>query len=234
MLSSSVTVIVSTSSSTGITAPTFDLIPTNLKVMENMAVEHSVTMVTATSSNSATVVYSIVGGNLGDAFGIERNSGRIHVTGSIDYEVIQQYHLWVEASESGASQTYNFAEVIIDVEDMNDHEPRFSKPLYNVPIAEDIMPGTSFVTVTATDADSGNNGAVTYSLSGTDHTSFRINPQTGEITTYASLDRESKDMYSMTVTATDSVSILLVPYLIGIICLSTTCVGCMQDYERYS
>lgn len=206
-MSSIVPVTVSTSSSTGIMAPTFDLIATNLKVIENLAVEHNVTMVTATSSNNAAVVYRIVGGNLADAFGIERTSGRIRVVGSIDYEVIQQYHLWVEASESGASQVSSFAEVIIDVEDVNDNEPRFSKPVYIKPIAEDIFRGTGFVTVTATDADSGNNGAVTYSLSGTDHTSFRINPQTGQITTYTSLDREKKDMYSLTVTATDSVSI---------------------------
>ena len=44
---------------------------------------------------------------------------------------------------------------------------------------------------------------LTYSLSGTNRSSFRINSGTGQLTTYAALDYETKMSYMVTVTATD-------------------------------
>lgn len=199
-----VTIRVSTSS--GVIPPAFGSIPADLKVVENLAVDHVVATVTASSSNNSPILYSIVGGNLGAAFRIEQRSGEIKVNGSVDYEVSQQYHLWVMATESGSSWVSNYAEVIIGVVDENDNEPKFSKSLYNVSVAEDAQLLTTVATVTAYDADSGSNGEITYSLSGAEHTKFRIDSKTGKIRTFTLLDRETTDMYSLTVTATDSVS----------------------------
>ncbi|XP_053399963.1 cadherin-related tumor suppressor-like [Mercenaria mercenaria] len=204
VLSSTVPLTVTVSASSGLTPPTFGSIPTNLKVVENLVLDRVITTVTATSANNAPIVYSIAGGNLGDAFGIERSSGRVKVTGQIDYEVIQQYHLWVKAAESGSAEIASYAEVVIGVEDVNDNVPRFTKPLYNVSILEDEMFNSPVVKVKAYDADSGKNGEVFYSLSGTDSLKFRIDSKTGQIKTYTTLDREQKDTYSLTVTASDS------------------------------
>jgi hypothetical protein len=144
---------------------------------------------------------------LGEAFSIESNTGRVQVIGQIDYEIIQEYHLWIQAAESGPSQISSYAEVVIAVEDVNDNAPRFTKPLYNVTILEDAMFNSPVVTVKANDADSGKNGEVSYTLSGKESSKFRIDSTTGKITTYTILDREQKDTYSLTVTATDSVSV---------------------------
>ena len=55
--------------------------------------------------------------------------------------------------------------------------------------------------VTATDPDTGD--ALTYSLGGTDAASFSIVEETGQLQTKADLDYETKQTYTVTVTATD-------------------------------
>ncbi len=68
-------------------------------------------------------------------------------------------------------------------------------------IAENTNAGTSIGNaVSATDADG---DTLTYSLGGTDATSFSINSATGQLQTSAALDYETKSNYTVTITATD-------------------------------
>ena len=53
----------------------------------------------------------------------------------------------------------------------------------------------------ATDADDGD--MLAYTLGGVDRASFAIDAATGQILTVAALDFETKDSYSVTVTASD-------------------------------
>ena len=137
-------------------------------------------------------------------FDVKSSTGRIYVKGVVDYELMSQYSLWIEASQSGTSQASSYAEVVIAIEDENDNKPRFSQTVYNVDIMENSNFGSTVLTVTATDADSGLNGDVTYSLTGKDAASFRID-DTGTIITFTKLDRELIDKYSLTVIAKDMV-----------------------------
>ena len=59
--------------------------------------------------------------------------------------------------------------------------------------------------VTATDTDTHDEGKLTYTLGGTDASSFDIASSTGQILTKDPLDRETKDTYTVTVTVTDTV-----------------------------
>ena len=68
-------------------------------------------------------------------------------------------------------------------------------------VAENTVAGENVgAPVTATDA---NNDTLTYKLSGVDAPSFSIVADSGQIQTKAPLDHESKDTYTVTVTATD-------------------------------
>ena len=70
--------------------------------------------------------------------------------------------------------------------------------------AENTATGMVVGTVTATDADRGDQETLVYSLDdGADAGSFAIDSATGEITTSAMLDYEMQDSYMVTVTATD-------------------------------
>lgn len=194
-----------TAASLGTSRPTFNNIPTGLAIDENTSLNSTVTTVTAQSSNGASVTYSIAGGNTGNVFAVKSGTGRIYVRGEVDYELMTEYRLWIEATQGGASTGSSFAEVVIAVRDKNDNDPKFSQTVYEASIKEDRPFGSSVITVTATDADSNVNGDVTYSLSGKDADLFRINAA-GKIATFTALDRETVDLYSLTVTATDNVS----------------------------
>ena len=69
-------------------------------------------------------------------------------------------------------------------------------------VAENVPQGTNILhEVEATDSDSGT--TLTYSLGGTDASSFRINSGNGQLRTHASLDHETKWSYSVEVSVSD-------------------------------
>lgn len=50
--------------------------------------------------------------------------------------------------------------------DVNDYRPRFTERTYNTSVFENEPSGTSVITVSATDLDEGENGAVLYRMLG--------------------------------------------------------------------
>ncbi|XP_074530024.1 protocadherin alpha-2-like isoform X10 [Halichoeres trimaculatus] len=95
----------------------------------------------------------------------------------------------------------------VNVLDVNDNVPTFSKSLYKARVREDAPPGTVVITLNATDLDEGMNGKIVYSLikrGNTERTNtFDINAETGEITVRGSLDYEETPAYEVRVQATD-------------------------------
>ena len=81
--------------------------------------------------------------------------------------------------------------------------PAFSAATATRSVEENAVPGTNVGTpVSANDPDSGD--TLTYALSGTNSASFDIVQATGQLKTKVALDRETKETYTVTVTATDS------------------------------
>ena len=206
-LFSSVSVSVTASSTTTVTPPTFGTVPSDLSVVENLGNNQTITTVTAQASNGGRISYIIAGGNIGEAFGIDASTGRIFVKNVIDYELMSEYRLWVEAAQSGNIPAFSYKEVVVRVEDLNDNKPMFTETIYEVEINENSPFGTPLTTVTARDADTGVNGEVTYRLDGVDAASFRISPTSGRISVFSDLDREVLDLYGFTVIATDKVCV---------------------------
>ena len=74
-------------------------------------------------------------------------------------------------------------------------------------VTEEEHPPNSVIRVTATDADSGDNGRVTYEIvHGNTQEAFYIDQSLGQIRTNRQLDREEISNYSLEVRATDHVS----------------------------
>ena len=128
----------------------------------------------------------------------------------LDYETKKSFSVVVTATDpTGLSDTINIAIEVDDVAEAPDitaGEPGKRAPAFPFAsdtrtVAENTSAGRSIgVPVAATDPD---NDRLTYSLSGTDAGSFRINSGTGQLTTSAALDYETKKTYSVTVTAKD-------------------------------
>ena len=95
-------------------------------------------------------------------FMINEATGEISLLQSVDYEETQQYTLTVLATDSANFQAQ--AVVTIDILDRNDNSPQFQQPLYEASVPENSAVGSSILEVSATDADSLDQGRLLYSL----------------------------------------------------------------------
>ncbi|XP_035663361.1 protocadherin Fat 4-like [Branchiostoma floridae] len=145
-------------------------------------------------------------------FSLDNTTGILTTAADIDREspIFQGRFTFTVLAKKEGSCDSKLISVTIDVTDTNDNTPVFSAQSYVGHIAENAT-ADDFVIFRnqgpeATDADFGCNGTVTYGIhSSQDGGMFAINPQTAEIyvSSGSEFDRESKDQYSFTITATD-------------------------------
>ena len=138
-------------------------------------------------------------------FSLDTESGAIRLTGKLDREARQNYTLRVEVSDgSGLTAT---KDVNIQVTDINDNVPVFTEQVYSGSVSEDIMAGTSFLRVNATDADVSRFNIRYYISSGNNGNVFTINDTTGVLSrsSSGSLNYETGPRkYDLIVAAEDS------------------------------
>ncbi|XP_076446580.1 protocadherin Fat 1-like isoform X2 [Babylonia areolata] len=140
-------------------------------------------------------------------FSIDDVSGLISTAAPLDAEVQNQIILVVYAEDRANSGTRLTGEtkVIINVLDFNDNAPQFTSSIKDeVFVNENVAKGTLVTAVTATDADSGDNGHVSYSIHNFKDVPFEIDAFTGEIKTLKVFDFETmRKQYSVHVRASD-------------------------------
>ncbi|XP_058142006.1 protocadherin gamma-B7 isoform X16 [Dasypus novemcinctus] len=125
---------------------------------------------------------------------------------TLDREQQSTHHLVLTALDGGDPPRSGTAQIQITVIDANDNPPVFSQDVYRVSLREDVLLGTSVLSVRATDQDEGVNAEITYSfLGGADkaHAVFSLDSTTGNIITNQSLDFEEVERYTMDVEAKD-------------------------------
>lgn len=127
--------------------------------------------------------------------------GNIIAVKPLDHETQPVLKFKVMASDNGVPRLSTTADVLIEVADINDEVPTFEKPSYVFDVMENMPENTTVGQLTATDKDSGENGAISYSISPT-LTPFQILPN-GLIVARETLDREQRSSYSLTVYAED-------------------------------
>ncbi|XP_068085239.1 cadherin-related tumor suppressor [Anabrus simplex] len=150
--------------------------------------------------------YSIISGNAGRAFKVDPQTGDIDTTARLDRETIPAYTLTVGAIDTGTPPQTGTATVRIAVLDLNDNGPVFEPPNVVGYVAENEPPGTSVMTLSATDPDLPPNGApFTYRLvGGRQKDLVTIEPHTGVVKTTRSLDREATPRLDILVEVEDS------------------------------
>ena len=82
-------------------------------------------------------------------------------TSQLDRETKSQYTLTVVATDGVQSSS---CIVQLNIEDVNDNDPRFSKSFYSFDVSEDTPIGTTLGSIVAEDEDLGAGGDVTYHL----------------------------------------------------------------------
>ncbi|XP_068182480.1 uncharacterized protein [Antennarius striatus] len=168
------------------------------------------TIITTVSANDADegvngeIIYSIphFTDDSNQLFALNSDTGKITVSGKLDFEKLKTYQLDVQASDHGGYT--DTCKVIIQVVDENDNVPTIQLMSFSNSIPENSPPGTTIAVVNVDDEDSDRNGVVTCSINS--DVPFKIESSlTGYYTVVTDnlLDRESISEYNITMTVSD-------------------------------
>uniref|UniRef100_A0AAY5K9P4 Cadherin domain-containing protein n=1 Tax=Esox lucius TaxID=8010 RepID=A0AAY5K9P4_ESOLU len=131
----------------------------------------------------------------------------VAVDRQLDRESVSQYNVTISAKDEGTPPLSSTTVIKITVSDVNDNPPRFSEPIINVFVKENIPAGALIVRLTASDHDVNDNAQIAYSMletSNTLPTMININSLTGEIYSMHSFNYEGVKKIQFQVQATDS------------------------------
>ncbi|XP_016305836.1 protocadherin beta-16-like [Sinocyclocheilus anshuiensis] len=124
----------------------------------------------------------------------------------LDREQQNEVTLILTAVDGGTPPRSGTVAIHVTVLDANDNAPVFSQAVYKVSLPENSPLDTLVVTVSATDADEGQNGEVTYEFSRISERArklFYLNKSTGEIRVTGALDFEYEAIYEILVEGKD-------------------------------
>lgn len=125
----------------------------------------------------------------------------------LDRETVAGYEFYVVARDGGTPAKTARLKVNVTVTDINDNHPVFRSEQYTVRVMENSVVPKQLISVSATDADYGANGRITYEFSSTTRDNFghlfEVDQDSGMITLVEPLDREEVSEYTLTVTARD-------------------------------
>ncbi|XP_042858064.1 cadherin-89D-like [Penaeus japonicus] len=200
-----------------------DLERSLVKIPESLPIGSRVTEVTATDADEklyadvryridAQTSFSFAGGESttpileeASTFSIESKTGVVVVAGPLEPDHF--YLLNVSATDGGGLSSHTT--VSIAVFDVNDHTPRFERPVYNFEVVEGEYLVGEVGKVVAFDQDLGNNAKVHYQIIFYKNSSedqvfpFRIVETSGTILATGTVNREEREVYEFSVVATD-------------------------------
>ncbi|KAF5905708.1 neural-cadherin-like [Clarias magur] len=166
-------------------------------------------------ADQSAVRYSLHGQGAGSEFTIEELTGKIYAQKRLDREERSAWRFLVLATDENGDGLTGFADVWVEVRDINDNAPQFlcaSEGCFMGHVPENSPADTSIMEMQATDLDdpkTSKNAVLTYRIvqnvrNEINLNLFSINPATGTIyTVLRSLDREVEDHYYVVVEARD-------------------------------
>ena len=181
----------------------------SVKIPENSSLGSQIIVLNVTnSSRTSKLFYSLHTAQNPSSlqtFKVGPTDGVVSLRQKLDRESTAQHIITVSVKDPASPSQKNFARLIIDVEDHNDHAPQFLSQLIQTSLFETAVLGSSVVQAFAVDLDHGDNGRIVYSiLSGNIGNSFSIDPQLGLVRVARQLDMTVQSEYMLILKATDS------------------------------
>ncbi|MEE6478657.1 hypothetical protein FKM82_011932 [Ascaphus truei] len=142
-------------------------------------------------------------------FNVNLENGDLHVTDRIDREIICgiEHNCFLNL-EAVIENPLHFYTVKVEIQDINDNPPSFSKNTFDVGVNELASPGAHFALGNAQDPDLGTNSIQSYKLSANEY--FTLGEKTStdgskypELVLEKPLDREKQRFYELILTAFD-------------------------------
>uniref|UniRef100_A0A8C5MLS9 Cadherin domain-containing protein n=1 Tax=Leptobrachium leishanense TaxID=445787 RepID=A0A8C5MLS9_9ANUR len=142
-------------------------------------------------------------------FNISLDNGNLYIIDRVDREAIcEMENPCLLNLEILAENPVNVFHVKIEIQDINDNPPTFSKNVFDIAISESAIPGAHFALGKAHDPDLGTNSFLSYTLTPSNY--FRLREKNGteginyaELVLEKALDREKRSFYELTLTASD-------------------------------
>ncbi|XP_068134211.1 protocadherin-1 isoform X2 [Hyperolius riggenbachi] len=155
----------------------------------------------------------------------------LQTTTPLDYESVKEYTIEIVAVDSGNPPLSSTNSLKVQVTDVNDNPPIFSQSLMEVSFKENNSPDDIVMEVSATDADSGSNAQISYSILAEPNIRgiFSINSDSGQIRVNTVLDREQREHYDFQVVATDKGT----PSLKGTASVVITVLDCNDNDPKF-
>ena len=134
--------------------------------------------------------------------------GNITARVSFDREKIQQIRGTIVASDGGSAPLSSTASILVEIEDVNDEPPTFVQSHYAFHVYENQPIGVTLQgkPLSASDPDSIPFNEVVFSLAPNCSAAwvFSVDPHSGVIQTRIQIDREEKELYEFTISASDN------------------------------
>ena len=188
--------------------PMFTVNPYIFNIREDISANVYVGSVSATDKdltvNNNRIRYRILTNADSGNFSITQNGSLLRAPGaSIDYENIKLYSFEVEAVDNGTEALKGTSLVRVYITDVNDNNPVVENTKITLNVSEATLLGSSILRIYATDMDSGNNGKLSYTLSGDGNGHFLVDDN-GELMLVKQLNSGSQPRYDLIVSIKDS------------------------------
>lgn len=186
-------------------APIFARDKDEIHIPENAAVGQEIYLARAhdkDAGKNSRVTYSLTY-NPQEQFRISESTGVLYLNRPIRVDPGTVMHLEITAMDSGEPRLSSKNNVIITIEDVNDHTCVFDHTSYETSLLESTHVNSRFFALSASDADLGANGRISYKIiDGNAENKFGIFPD-GYLFVKSHLDREERDYYSLTIGCSD-------------------------------
>ncbi|KAL3880729.1 hypothetical protein ACJMK2_032946 [Sinanodonta woodiana] len=190
-------------------APLFGKASYNFVIEENTSIGSKVGNIIAEDSDNGengTVLYTLQSSTSYFPFTLFPN-GTIVTAIAIDREIQSRYDFRVVASDQGRNPLRSVVAVAVSITDQNDNNPVFVFPRQDnntVTVSYFVLPNTVVATVTANDADDGQNARLVYTIIDNNVTDiFSMESETGNIILIRKLTSSDPVMFTIKVKVED-------------------------------
>ncbi|XP_045574135.1 protocadherin alpha-3 isoform X21 [Salmo salar] len=139
--------------------------------------------------------------------GEDRKTPTLILQKALDREAIRSHRLLLTAIDGGKPPRSGDMRITVDVLDVNDNTPVFTKEVYSVTLNENAPLGTTVMQMNATDLDEGSNGEIMYSFAndvgGRVRKRFDLDCITGEIIVKGVINFEENNSFEIDIQASD-------------------------------
>lgn len=159
-------------------------------------------VVASDPDNGQSIVYSIISGNVGNAFSINQSTGVITVANasSLNFEALNSFSLMIKVVDNGNSNLNDMALITVTVLDINEAP---SVQNQNFTIASTAVVGTLVGQIIALDPD--NNQAIQYLItSGNTLNTFSLNSITGMLYVNNTYGLTNYNQFNLSVSVSDN------------------------------